>query len=191
MDGTPVVSLCDDILDRLADPSFDHGVLPSPPSLTPTPLDWTISPAITRAISTADQAAAELIESQSLGFHLTTYGKAAIKTFSVSPDSWAQMIIQLAYKRLIKSSSSPKRIGGTYESATTRRFFKGRTEVIRVVTADSDAWVASMDDEGVDQVERKRLFDSAARKHVGLAKAAGMGAGVDRHLLGAFPLVLL
>jgi carnitine O-acetyltransferase len=91
------------------------------------------------------------------------------------------MIVQLAYRRLIGDG---RRIGGTYEAATTRRFYKGRTEAIRVVTSESDAWVKSMDDESADQVERKRLFDAATKKHVSLAKHGGLGQGVDRHLFG-------
>ncbi|KAJ6620571.1 acyltransferase ChoActase/COT/CPT [Mycena sp. CBHHK59/15] len=179
MDGTPTARLADDVLNALADPAFDHGH--SAASLVPTPLDWALSPATTRAIERADAAARELIEGQALGFHLTAYGKAAIKRFGVSPDSWAQMIVQLAYRRLL--GGAPQR-GGTYEAASTRRFFKGRTEAIRVVTAESDAWAASMDDPSIGQEERKRLFGAAVTRHVGLAKTAGMGQGVDRHLFG-------
>jgi hypothetical protein len=40
------------------------------------------------------------------------------------------MIIQLAYARLLRALGK-LREGGTYESATTRKFAKGRTEVIR------------------------------------------------------------
>ncbi|KAK0238996.1 acyltransferase ChoActase/COT/CPT [Armillaria nabsnona] len=179
MDGTPTVRLCDDVLNWLADPTFDHGT-PSG-TFTPTPMDWDITPAITQALTAADTAAKELIESQELGFHLTAYGKAAIKKFGVSPDSWAQMIVQLAYRRLI---GNEKRKGGTYEAATTRRFRKGRTEAIRVVTTESDAWVASMDDPSAAQEVRKALFDKATKKHVQLAKEGGQGRGVDRHLFG-------
>jgi len=181
MDGTPTVRLCDDILELLYNPSFDHGSAPPSTVTTPTPLDWDVSPDTSKAIAKADAAATELVESQELSFHLTSYGKAAIKKFGVSPDSWAQMIIQLAYKRLI---GNQKRNGATYEAATTRRFYKGRTEAIRVVTNESDAWVRSMDDEGVGRAERKRLFDAATKKHVALAKSSGMGQGVDRHLFG-------
>ena len=78
--------------------------------------------------------------------------------------------------------------GGTYESATTRRFFKGRTEVIRVVTSESDAFVQAMlAKDGADDavVEKRRaLFERAAKVHVANAQAAGRGEGVDRHLLG-------
>jgi carnitine O-acetyltransferase len=182
MDGTPTVRLCDEVLDMLADPSFDHGT-PSASAISakPTPFEWEISEKTSKAITAADKAAMELIDSQELSYHLTSYGKAAIKKFGVSPDSWAQMIIQLAYKRLI---GNEKRKGGTYEAATTRRFYKGRTEAIRVVTSDSVAFVKSMDDPMVSDAERKRLFGVAAKKHVSLAKSCGMGQGIDRHLFG-------
>ncbi|KAJ2915465.1 hypothetical protein MD484_g4951, partial [Candolleomyces efflorescens] len=181
MDGTPTARMCDDILDWLDAPTFDHGAPLTSSETVPVPLDWDVSPATSQAIAKADVAARELAESQDLTYHLTSYGKDAIKQFGVSPDSWAQMIIQLAYRRLI---GNEKRNGGTYEAATTRRFFKGRTEAIRVVSSESDAWVASMDDSQVSEEERKTLFDAATKKHITLAKAAGQGQGIDRHLFG-------
>lgn len=183
MDGTPTVRLCDDVLEMLHDTNFDHGIPAVSPPPEPIHLDWEMSPTIHQAITGAEKAANELIEGQELGFLVTSYGKAAIKEFRVSPDSWAQMIVQLAYKRLIGNEN---RIGGTYESATTRKFHKGRTEAIRVVTSESDAWVRSMDDDGMGNEERKSLFDAAAKKHVDIARSAGSGQGVDRHLLGKF-----
>jgi carnitine O-acetyltransferase len=184
MDGTPTARLCDDILDFIHDPSFDHGSPPSSPPAKPTPMDWYISPNTAKAISIADEAAVALIESQEMYFHLTNYGKAAIKKFGVSPDSWTQMIIQLAYSRLL-ASRGKQRVGGTYEAATTRRFYKGRTEAIRVVSVESDKWVASMDDENIGIVQRKKLFGEAVKKHLALAKNSGAGLGVDRLLFGA------
>lgn len=181
MDGTPTARMCDDVLDMLYDPAFDHGSPFSDAEKTPVPRDWEVTEATTQAIAEADRAAAELIESQELGFHLTSYGKAAIKEFGVSPDSWAQMIVQLAYKRLLGTN---KRTGGTYEAASTRKFFKGRTEAIRVVTSEADEWVRSMDDPAATTETRKRLFDIAAKRHVNLAKTGGQGQGVDRHLFG-------
>jgi len=185
MDGTPTARMCDEVLDLLHDPAFDKGQSSSGALTAPIPLDWKISHATSKALKAADKAAMDLISSQELTFYETTYGKAAIKKFGVSPDSWAQMIIQLAYRRLV----GDKRNGGTYEAATTRKFFKGRTETIKVVTTQSDAWVKSMDDPAVDTAERKRLFDEAAMKHIQLAKNCGNGQGVDRHMLGLKQLV--
>ena len=181
MDGTPTARMCDEMLDNLYAPTFDHGTPSGEPIPLPQPLDWEISPEITRAISNADQAARELLEGHELGFHLTSYGKAAIKTFGVSPDSWAQMIIHLAYKRLLGNN---KRNGATYEAASTRKFYKGRTETIRVVTSEADAWANSMDDDQVNAETRKMLFDLATSQHISLAVNGGQGQGVDRHLFG-------
>jgi carnitine O-acetyltransferase len=181
MDGTPTARMCDDMLDMLYDPAFDHGTSSGKPIPSPQPLDWEISPETTQAISSADHAARELVEGQELSFYLTSYGKAAIKTFAVSPDSWAQMIIHLAYKRLLGNN---KRNGATYEAASTRKFYKGRTETIRVVTREADAWANSMDDNKVIPQTRKRLFDSATSKHISLAVNGGQGQGLDRHLFG-------
>ena len=181
MDGTPTARMCDDVLDMLYDPAFDHGTSSGESIPAPEPLDWEISPEITQAIGDADRAAIELVEGQELGFHLTSYGKAAIKTFAVSPDSWAQMIIQLAYKRLLGNN---KRNGATYEAASTRKFYKGRTETIRVVTSEADAWVNSMDDDQVNVETRKKLFDLATSQHISLAVKGGQAQGVDRHLFG-------
>ena len=181
MDGTPTARMCHDVLEMLYSPTFDHGTFSGGLEPVPMSLDWDISPTTAKAISRADHAAAELIESQELGYHLTSYGKTSIKNFGVSPDSWAQMIIQLAYRRLL---GDKQRNGGTYEAASTRRFFKGRTETIRVVSGESDAWVKSMDDKESTPENRKLLFDQAAKKHIALAKAAGQAQGVDRHLFG-------
>lgn len=73
---------------------------------------------------------------------------------------------------------------GTYEAATTRKFRKGRTEAIRVLTPAADAWVRSMDDPLRSPAERRALFGAAAQAHIALAKDAGNAEGVDRHLLG-------
>lgn len=188
MDGTPPARMCDEVLDLLHDPAFDQGEpsVNGPPM--PTPMDWHISAATQRAIEAADKAAIDLIESQTLGFHKTIYGKTAIKNFGVSPDSWAQMVMQLAYLRLV--GGKQHRRGGTYEAATTRKFYKGRTETIRVVTSEADAWAESMDDASVDDVERKKLFDAAALKHLQLARNGGNAQGVDRHLFGLKMLVM-
>ena len=179
MDGTPTARMCDEVLDYLADPAFDQGTNLSTLN-PPKALDWKISAATEKAIQVADKAAMELISSQELGWLKTSYGKADIKKFGVSPDSWAQMIIQLAYRRLVGDD----RKGGTYEAATTRKFNKGRTEAIRVVSSESDAWAMSMDNPNVSGEERKKLFDAATKKHISLAKEGGNGQGVDRHMLG-------
>ncbi|TDL15650.1 acyltransferase ChoActase/COT/CPT [Rickenella mellea] len=201
MDGTPVARLCDTVLDALADPNFDHGTntvsaAPTTTTMMPEPRDWLVSEQTEKAIVQAQKAAAELVDTQELEVFVTQYGKGAIKRFGFSPDSWAQLVVQLAYHRLLLSTSPNKedydpkspfhtlRNGGTYEAASTRRFHKGRTEAIRVTCVESDRWVRSMVDDGVDDDERRALFGEAVKAHGRLAREAGKADGVDRHLLG-------
>lgn len=186
MDGTPTAYLCDVVLDTIAAPHFAarNASIPSDgQTALPIALDWHISDATRTAIRTAAHSAHALAAGQALNIVRTPYGKAAIKAFRVSPDSWAQLLIQLAYARLLRARGE-RRAGGTYEAAATRRFFKGRTEAVRVVSAEADAWVASMDDPGVGAEERGRLFRKAVETHVARARRAGNGLGIDRHLLG-------
>jgi carnitine O-acetyltransferase len=148
---------------------------------------WTLDSKLEQSIARAEKDAAELVASQAMSVIKTGYGKQAVKAARVSPDAWAQLLIQLAYARHLRSRRW-KRQGATYESATTRRFFKGRTEVVRVVTSESDAFVrAMMADDGAEEAgveNRKALLERAANVHVANAQAAGRGEGVDRHLLG-------
>ena len=186
MDGTPTLTFMDSICTALADPAFDHGS-PAASSSAPEELQWTLDSKLEQSIARAEKDAAELIASQAMSVVKTGYGKQVIKAARVSPDAWGQLLVQLAYARLLRSRGL-QRQGGTYESATTRRFFKGRTEVIRVVTSESDAFVQAMlAKDGADDAvveKRKALFERAAKVHVANAQAAGRGEGVDRHLLG-------
>ena len=203
MDGTPTATMCDRVCDIIAAPSFaapapsPSSSSPSSPAALPAPLDWHTTPTTDDAIARATEAAAALIATQELRVVRTAYGKAAIKTFAASPDGWAQMVIHLAYARLVRSHPTAigqppssegegKRVGGTYEAASTRRFARGRTEAIRVASAQADVWAASMDDANVPPARRVALLRDALKKHGADARAAGAGQGVDRHILGAF-----
>ena len=70
--------------------------------------------------------------------HFEGYGKNFIKKYGASPDATAQLIKQLAFHRIFG------RPGVTYESAQTRKYQLGRTEVIRTVSNESKAWVEEM-----------------------------------------------
>jgi carnitine O-acetyltransferase len=64
-----------------------------------------------------------------------------IRVAKVSPDSFIQQALQLAWYRDQGYASA------TYETAGTRGFLHGRTETIRVVTAESRDFVKSMVDD--------------------------------------------
>ena len=152
IDGTHRFHLCDDFLGFLADPKSDFQLSPSPSVVAvPEPLDFDLTsiPEIHEAISKAQLFVHDLAFPKSLSFVRTSYGKAAIKAFGVGPDGWAQMILQVAYARLAE------RFGGenspvapwpvcTFEIAMARKFYKGRTERLRVVTEECVAFVRAM-----------------------------------------------
>ena len=66
------------------------------------------------------------------------YGKEYIKKFKISPDAWTQLVIQLAFHKMFN------RPGVTYESAQTRKYKLGRTEVIRAASSENKAWAEAM-----------------------------------------------
>ena len=116
-----------------------------------------------------------------VGIEWTRFGKAAMKGWRMSPDGCIQMAYQLAYYRL--HGPAPVSV---YESASTKKFLRGRTEAIRPVTAESKAFVDGFDQlrgQGKDGVAGARaLLDAACARHRTVAGDAAAGLGVDRHL---------
>lgn len=74
--------------------------------------------------------------------HYPSYGKSLIKKFNASPDAWAQLVKHLAFYKMFN------RLAVTYESAQTRKYQLGRTEVIRSASNEVKEWVESMGREG-------------------------------------------
>jgi len=70
--------------------------------------------------------------------HYEGYGKEMIKKFRVLPDTWVQLVKQLAFHKMFN------RPGVTYESCQTRKYQLGRTEVIRSASSESKAWAEAM-----------------------------------------------
>ena len=66
-----------------------------------------------------------------------------------------QMALQLAYYRL------HQKLVLTYESATTRLYYQGRTETIRPVSEHSVAFVRSFDDPSVPREDVKKSLKKA------------------------------
>jgi carnitine O-acetyltransferase len=108
----------------------------------------------------------------------TNFGKSKIKEFNLSPDAFVQMAFQLTYYKIYG------KICAQYESAQTKKYYHGRTEVLRVLSIDSYNWVKSMLDKNVE-ISKKILFlEKACKSHTEYGKDAINGYGVDRLLLG-------
>ncbi|PVV01744.1 hypothetical protein BB560_003827 [Smittium megazygosporum] len=114
------------------------------------------------------------------------FGKDTIKKFKVSPDSFAQMSIQLAYYKLFDHFVA------TYESASTRSFARGRTETSRSISEASVAWCKTMvgDDprqlagEEISAHEKIALLRQSIANQSEYTAAASRAHGVDRYFMG-------
>jgi carnitine O-acetyltransferase len=117
------------------------------------------------------------------------FGKDTIrKEFHLSPDSFIQNAIQLAYYRRHGCHRA------TYESAQTRKFYRGRTETVRSCTNESRKFVSMMmmtpptatttPTTTYSIQEKYEALKAAIIRHTGLMNEAVNGQGIDRHLLG-------
>jgi len=100
MDGTPTLTFKDSICTAPAGPAFNHGSLAASSS-APEELQWTLDSKLEQSIARAEKEAAELIASQAMSVVKTGSGKQVVKAAQVSPDAWGQLLVQLAYARLL------------------------------------------------------------------------------------------
>jgi len=98
--------------------------------------------------------------------------------FKCSPDAFFQVVLQLAYWR-VHSHHPP-----TYESASIRKFAKGRTECIRSATPAAARFAREMGRQNYDDAGKRQLFMNAVTAHVNYTNEAMDFKAVDRHLLG-------
>lgn len=68
------------------------------------------------------------------------YGKTFMKKVKVHPDCYVQMGLQLAYNKM------HNKLAPTYETATMRSFYNGRTETVRSCSIEVKNWIDKMND---------------------------------------------
>ncbi|KAG8982888.1 Carnitine O-acetyltransferase mitochondrial, partial [Tulasnella sp. 427] len=180
MDGTPTLRLNEFMLSSLRFKKIDHGPETVRESLPPpAELKFELDGTVKKYISEAEKHFDDLVGAHDLHvLHYEGYGKQGIKKYKVSPDAWAQMVKQLAFHKMFN------RPGVCYESAQTRKFQLGRTEVIRGASKESKAWAEAMLNPAESGAHRAALFRRAIARHVQYAAWAADGQGVDRHLFG-------
>ncbi|KAF9071215.1 acyltransferase ChoActase/COT/CPT [Rhodocollybia butyracea] len=183
MDGTPTLRMNEFILAAVAHNKIDLG--PKRTSQTgidlpvPVELKFTLNDEVRQLVSSAEGRFDKLVSDHDLHvLHYEGYGKNYIKKFKASPDAWAQLVKHLAFYKMYN------RPAVTYESAQTRKYQLGRTEVIRSASNESKKWAEAMLDPHQTDVHRALLFRAAVARHLQYAGWAADGQGVDRHLFG-------
>lgn len=176
-EGQPIAILTDFILKVWNDPRLYEKAPRA--QVSPVQLCFNESEALShyidRACTTVDANAANLCLDV---LHFKEYGREFIKSTKLSPDSYCQMAMQLAFYNLHKTPPP------TYESAHLRMYRYGRTETIRSCSIESTKWVKAMACNDTKDEERAKLLREAIKSHRDYTMLALQGKGVDRHLLG-------
>ena len=143
MDGTPTLRMTEFLVGALVHNKVNLGAprtgetaaaLPAP-----TELKFVVDDKSKANIAQAEADFDKLVGAHDMEvLHFDAYGKEYIKKFKASPDAWAQLVKQLAFHKMFG------RPGVCYESAQTRKFQLGRTEVIRAASNESKAWAEAM-----------------------------------------------
>eukprot|EP00943_MAST-04B_sp_MAST-4B-sp1_P006817 g6817.t1 len=155
-------------------------------------LTFHLNPSACRSTRTALSFAKNLINDLQLEiFGHVDYGKGLIKKNCLSPDAFIQMAYQLAYYKVHGTMAL------TYEACMTRMFRNGRTETVRVLSAESVNFVKSMlggntednnrlSKEDISNATKLELLQKACAKHQDSYIDAMCGRGVERHIFAMY-----
>uniref|UniRef100_A0A4W6E5X1 Carnitine O-acetyltransferase b n=1 Tax=Lates calcarifer TaxID=8187 RepID=A0A4W6E5X1_LATCA len=108
-------------------------------------------------------------------FNFKRFGKELPKKHNLSPNSFIQVALQLAYYR-VHNEVCP-----SCDIASQRMFRGGRTEFIRSPTNQTLKFILAFDD---PREAKLQLFREAVDAYTALTDLAIKGHGIDRHLLG-------
>lgn len=143
-------------------------------------LEFKLDDSVKNSINEAQEKYTKRMSSLSIkAFEKKTWGKNFVKPYKLSPDSIMQSGFQVAYY---------KRYGkfvGSYESASTSAFKKGRTETVRPATMATKHLAEFMSKKKIDSSDTEQainLLRECTKLHNGLVKNGAMGKGFDRHL---------
>ncbi|CAI5453231.1 unnamed protein product [Caenorhabditis angaria] len=147
---------------------------------TPLRLDFELSEHLRNELSLADVSFYKnkrLYRARPI--HYSTYGNDLCRTAKVYTDTVIQIALQLAYVR------THGMFAPIYETASTRKFYHGRTETVRGCTPEFVRFARLiLGEEKEETTSAKVLFEEAILAHNKLMADCMDGNGFDRHLLG-------
>lgn len=183
-EGPPITRMMDHISDYL-DRTRGNKWLPSTSVEEPKKLRFKLSDDTVKDIEEAERDLQILVDDLEMScFEYETYGKEFIKSQKLSPDSYIQMAIQLAFYKI------HNQIGATYESASSRKFLNGRTETIRSASVEGLDFCKQMMDKSSLPHTKAAALRSAVDAHKEYTNQAVNGMGIDRMLLGLKTIAL-
>ncbi|MGW7577640.1 choline/carnitine O-acyltransferase [Streptomyces sp. NPDC054765] len=177
LDGTTILSFTDALLSTPADEHSRRSGARSQGLPALEPVVFVLDDALrdrVRSAAEAFTAYGQSTATRTVSFD--DFGSTTAKALGSSPDAFVQLAYQLAHQR------AKGHLGATYESIATRQWRRGRTEAMRVVTPEIQAFVAAMEDPAADADTRRAAFRAAAEKHVARAKECQAGDAPEQHL---------
>ncbi|XP_060916418.1 carnitine O-acetyltransferase b [Labrus mixtus] len=176
-EGPPIATLLHHILDYCEKP--DPKRAPLVPLPMPKKLYFHIDREIKRDIEHAKQNLDILINDLDVNvFNFKKFGKDLPKQHELSPNSFIQVALQLAYYRVHNEVCAACGI------VSQRMFRGGRTEYVRSPTNQTLKFILAFDDPSLSREAKVQLFREAADAYSALADQALKGHGIESHLLG-------
>lgn len=143
----------------------------------PKKLHFDIPESVQRKIYYAETSLGdEIVASETYVLEFKEYGKHFITSNGLSPDSYVQMSMMLAYYRLYG------RIVCAYEPVLTKNFYHGRTEAMRPATMEARHLCQVFTDPKASAQDKIAALRNATKVHSDLVRECSQGRGVDRHL---------
>lgn len=177
-EGPPITSMMDHIVEYI-EKTKGNKWLPSAAVTSPKKLRFNLSHETLEDIDVAERDLSILVSDLEMScFTYDIFGKDFVKSQRLSPDSFIQMAIQLAFYRI------HGQIAATYESASTRKFVNGRTETIRSASVEALDFCKLMVDKSVPAHVKAAAMRTAIDAHKEYTVQAVSGMGIDRLLLG-------
>ena len=142
-------------------------------------LSWLVDDQVRASIAAAEDTAKAITSDSDIGvLWYSEYGADWIKKVArQAPDAYIQMALQLAY------ASVHGRQTATYETASTRLFRHGRTDVIRSFSNEAFNFVQEVR-MNKPAAELYKLLTDATTSHTRQTRDHSFGKGFDRHLMG-------
>lgn len=142
--------------------------------------DFDLDADLTAAIEQATRKAVALAsESNARELWYDRYGAEWIKKVArVSPDAYLQTALQVAMAKTYGAQTP------TYETASTRFFKNGRTDVIRSFSQESYEFVRSLLREPDPPQQQYERLVKACTAHTAQTRDSSFGKGIDRHITG-------
>lgn len=160
---------------RAADVLDDKGKIAL--DVSPHKIIFDLSDVVKRKIYFAEtKFGDQILASDTRILEFKDYGKHFITFNKLSPDSYVQMSMMLAYYRLYG------KVVCAYEPVLTKSFYHGRTEAMRPATMEAKHFCEVFCNPSSSAREKVNALRNATMAHSKLVKECAQGKGVDRHL---------